>query len=231
MKIVFDSNSHSYKLNVDFSKLLNDWCKPLSIFLESDAMMRLMYFVNNIYNGLNDCFPLKKDLFKPFQLCKYSDLQVVILNANSSLTEKNNGLAFGNKDSFNNFNFDESLISLFNDIETKDYDGLMINKDYTLESWAKKGILLLNYAPTSYRKANHSFMWYNFTSFLLKTISNDKQGIIFVFIGDQINARYSDKINKHKHTLLTYNTFDYTVLEDINSHIEEINGKDYRIKW
>ena len=233
MKQIFDNDLQDYRLNVDFDKLLGDWCEPLKDMLSSQLMGVLMFFVNNIYErSLNTVYPLKKDLFKAFKLCKFKDVQVVIVNcSNEFMNSKSNGLAFGNKDELINNFFDSSLITLFNKIEMKDYDGLMIDKDFTLESWAKKGVLLLNSSLTSYSSLSHTFQWYNFISFVLKKISSEKQGIIFVVIGEQPNTLYSNKINDKKHTLMRYKTFDYNVLEDINSNIEEINGKNYRIKW
>lgn len=233
MKKIFDNNLQDYKLNVDFEKLLGDWCIPLKDLLNNNLMGVLMFFVNNIYEkSLNTVYPLKKDLFNAFKLCQFKDVEIVILNCTTELmTKKSNGLAFGNKDELKNSFFDSSLITLFNDIEMKDYDGLMIDKDFTLESWAKKGVLLLNNSLTSYPSLSHPFQWYNFISFVLKKISNEKQGIIFVIIGDEEKTLYSNKINTKKHTLLKHKTFDYNVLEDINSNIEEINGKNSRIKW
>ena len=233
MKKIFDNNLQDYKLNVDFDKLLGDWCIPLKDLLDNQLMGVLMFFVNNIYeNSLNTVYPLKKDLFKAFKLCQFKDVEVVILNCgNELMTNKSNGLAFGNKDELRNAFLDESLINLFNDIEKKDHNGLMVDKDFTLESWAKKGVLLLNHSLTSYTSLNHPFQWFNFISFTIKKISSEKQGIIFVIIGDDEKTLYSNKINEKKHTLLRYKTFDHNVLEAINSNIEEINGKNYRIKW
>lgn len=228
--IIHTKEESVYDLRVNYKSLLGDWYNILYDFIKTEGMSKLMFYLNNFYKIKLNIYPEKKNIFKCFKCCQYRITNVVILNCNSILNDKSNGLAFGNKDNVEQ-DFDESLIELFNEIEQREYKGVMINKDYTLESWAKQGVLMLNVAPTSYEKLSHKMYWFNFIRFLIKKVSEDQQGLIFVVINSSESTLYSDMINEKKHTILNHKTFDYNVLEDINSNIAQIYGRNYRIKW
>lgn len=229
MEIIHKKDGEKFDLKINYDKLFGKWCEPLSEYLNGTYQSNLMFSLYHMYSSLNlnTRFVDKKDIFKAYKLCEPSKTRVVILNLTPTFNKRSNGLAFGNKAALND-DFDEESITLFNTIEQIQDDNFKIDKDYTLESWAKKGVLLLNY-PLINVSETERLKFYNLIS---KTIEylNDQSGIIFCFINNNNNyfrAKISDKTN----IIINSDRLDYNLLESINRNLEEMNGRDYRIKW
>ena len=76
-------------------------------------------------------------------------------------------------------------------------------KDYTLEYWAKQGILLLNSSltVTKGKPGSHIQKWNKFTSFIIDELNKLNTSIIFVAWGSFAHNKLKD-INLEKHKLL-----------------------------
>lgn len=229
MIITHSNENYNYNLEIDYSLLMGNWSNNLKDLLHRENMSELMFLLNEEYKNRNSIYPAKKDIFNCLKETKYKDINVVIINCVPNLNARSNGLAFGNIDALSD-NFDHTLIRLFNDIENYNYDGLKVVKDYTLSDWAKQGVLLLNVALTSIPNKDMKSDWRFFINYLLKYISDNKQGVIFLFVGDQ-NNQYTNIINSNKHTIINSDTLSYDSLNDINLEIDYINGRSERIKW
>jgi len=75
--------------------------------------------------------------------------------------------------------------------------------DTTLESWAKQNILLLN-ASLSVREGkpnSHSFLWDDFTKYIIDELNNCKHSIIFIAWGAFAHNKFKN-IDVNKHTIL-----------------------------
>ena len=78
-----------------------------------------------------------------------------------------------------------SLINIYKEIE-KDMGVGMPPKQGNLTKWAQQGVLLLNAFLTvrANEPASHSKIgWENFTNAVIKTISDHKQGVVFLLWG------------------------------------------------
>ena len=231
MVIIHSRKEDDYKINVDYTPLLKEWCIPLMKYLHSDRQADLMSLIYKLYlpSNLNwKYIENKKDIFKPFQLTSPKETRVVMINFNPVFNKNSNGLAFANKTSFIESKHDEQLIDLFNDIENYQDDGFKIDKDYTLEQWTKQGVLLLNYPLINCSELAKIKFYY-----LIKAVVeylNQQTGIIFCLIGDN-NNYLKNSINEYTNIVIESKTLSYSVLESINNHIVKSNGKDFKIQW
>jgi uracil-DNA glycosylase len=130
-------------------------------------------------------YPIKENIFKAFRLTPPSQLKIVLLGQDCYPTpNKATGLAFGN------FNEDERSVSpslkvIWNCIEKEFHKGFMLDFDYSLESWAKQGVLLLNTALTveAGKAGSHLKLWSLFTNDLIQFISHQYPETIFILWG------------------------------------------------
>ncbi len=76
-------------------------------------------------------------------------------------------------------------------------------QDYTLEKWARQGILLLNTALTVRHKspASHAKWWRNFTNYIVNYLNEKQNNIIFVAWGAHAH-NILDNIDTNKHSLI-----------------------------
>ena len=107
--------------------------------------------------------------------------------------------------------------------------------DPTLESWAKQGILMINSALTveMNKVGSHVMLWRPFIASLLKNLSENETGIIYVLFGKQAQT-FKPYINKHLNTVLEENhpayfartreAMPHTVFEQISKLTKGIYG-------
>jgi len=235
MILTYKNDIKDYILNIDYEKLLGtSWCKDLKYILTSDYMNELMYKVHEKYKKYYNYYPNKIDIFNIFKKIRISKIDVVIVNCRPTFNERNNGIAFANKES-KNYNYDPALydllkqINLENNISDKSFKETT-SKDYELNSWIEQGVFLLNACLTGRENNADLELWYKFITYVLKKINDERTGVIFQFIGEGDDF-YSKYINKNKHTVLKSNILDYNTLEDINLKIEYFNGSHYKINW
>jgi uracil-DNA glycosylase len=95
-----------------------------------------------------------------------------------------------------------SLINIFKEIQ--DDLGLPVPSHGNLQSWAKQGVLLLNATLTVRANkplSHHNKGWETFTDSVISTISEKKQGIVFLLWGN--NAKLKEQlIDTAKHYIL-----------------------------
>ncbi|GHU93669.1 uracil-DNA glycosylase [Bacteroidia bacterium] len=95
-----------------------------------------------------------------------------------------------------------SLINVFKELQTD--VGIVQPAHGCLESWAAQGVLLLNAALTlraDDKEAHKKIGWQRFTDAVIKKISDEKQGIVFLLWGNYAKAKKS-LINTQKHYVL-----------------------------
>lgn len=150
------------------------------------------------------------------------------------------GLLFGNKEEVDRENLSPSLQiikeALIN-FETP-YNNIIF--DHTLESWATQGILMLNTALTveTNNIGSHVMLWRPFIAELLKKLSENKTGIIYVLFGEQAKT-FKPYINKHFNTILeekhpayyarTGMKMPYTIFRQIDNLLKDKYGAS--ISW
>lgn len=165
-------------------RLGKDWTYALKDTLKSPYMDKLMNFLNVEY-ALHKIHPFeKKDVFNAFKLCPFNDLKVVIIGVDPALNIGSNGLCFA--DNYTVTYLGETLYQIRHRIETDFDNGLRLDFDSSLESWAKQGVLLLNIALTARRNEpfSHSKPWNRFTMSVFDAINNYRPGTIFMLWGE-----------------------------------------------
>lgn len=157
---------------------------------------------DEVKNG-NNMFPYPDLVFHAFNLTSFRKLKVVILGQDPYFNIHNNipeatGLAFSVP---KEIKIPSSLINIYkNLIKFKHIEEFPEHGN--LDEWAKQGILLLNTSLTvkegSQNKNCHQNIWSWFSDEIIKYISDNKEGIVFVLWGSNALNK-SSLIDTKKH--------------------------------
>lgn len=181
-----------------------DWIK----FYDTKELLLVSSQINWLEQQGDVVLPQLEDMFKAFELCPLDDLKVVIVGAEPySYKGVSNGLAFGNKKEVAEIS---PSLKFLGDSVLKRAMGKNPKVDYTLESWAKQGVLLLNTALTVNEgcPGSHLEMWRKATESFLFELSFHEQGICYVLLGDQAK-KFKDEINLRYNVVFTDNAPEY----------------------
>lgn len=145
-------------------------------------------------------YPSGSLIFNAFNLTPFSELKVVILGQDPYHGHgQAHGLCFSVQ---HGVKPPPSLVNIFKEIKTD--VGIDAPNHGNLESWAKQGILLLNASltvnsaePNSHAKCG----WQTFTDSVIKKISDEKTGVIFLLWGNFAKAK-KILIDTSKHYVL-----------------------------
>lgn len=97
-----------------------------------------------------------------------------------------------------------SLRNIFKELQN-DIEGFEMPNHGDLSSWATQGVLLLNASLTVEHRAAGSHAkigWQRFTDAVIKTISNEREGVVFLLWGNFAKKKAA-LINEEKHHILT----------------------------
>jgi uracil-DNA glycosylase len=228
-------------IKIDYTALLKDWEPILREPVLNTASMRLLIKKLQVEYRTKTIYPVKPDIFRAFKLTSFDDTRVVILGQDPYPNSKASGIAFGN-DLVLGHHPSPSLRLIEECIEREFYNGLNLNFDHSLVSWAKQGVLLLNSALTVVKGQpnSHALYWRNFIGGVLKEISESKTGVVFLLLGGPASS-FSKYINTDNNYVFKYVHPAYSArrgedwhcpfFKKINELIEHQNGKEYEIKW
>jgi uracil-DNA glycosylase len=229
-------------VKVNYKELLKDWEAPLhDRVLDSAYMDRLLYTTLKSYK-LGTVYPAKEDIFRPFKITSFKDTRVVIIGQDPYSDGKATGLAFGNEEEDAQFKMSPPLEKIYSCIERTVYNGMKLDFDPTLESWAHQGVLLLNSAMTveKGKVGSHVSRWRRFIREVIQTIDEEKVGVCFLFLGAQAKM-YMDYVNTKRHYVFSYmhptvaskQDIDWNCpyFKEINNIIELQNGREFCIEW
>ena len=177
-------------------RLGKSWTLRLKDTLRSDYGEKLVDWINERYSK-EVTLPEKENIFKAFRHTPFEDVKVVIIGQDPYPDGNATGLAFGNNT--DKFYFNPSLMNIFHCIEEKFYNGLTFDFDWTLESWANQGVLLLNTALTVKKgyPGSHSRPWVDFIKAVIQALNNYSSGIIFMLWGN--HAKKVGKLVSENH--------------------------------
>ena len=176
------------------------WRKELATEFETPYFKSLVKNVTQAYTR-NDVWPKSKDIFNAFDYCTFDNLKVVILGQDPYPTPGHaHGLCFSVEESIKPF--PKSLNNIFKEIN----EDLKIAtpENGSLTRWAKQGVLLLNTVLTvnAHDANSHKgFGWQTFTDNVIKMISEQKEGVVFLLWGAQAQKK-AELIDSEKHHLL-----------------------------
>lgn len=145
-------------------------------------------------------FPPGGQIFKAFDLCPFDKVKAVILGQDPYHGYgQAMGLSFSVPDGVP---APPSLRNIYTEIEND--LGIKMSGRTNLEAWAKQGVLLLNAVLTvrSGEAASHStFGWQQFTDAVIQTISDRKEGVVFLLWGNFARSKAA-LVDIQKHHVL-----------------------------
>lgn len=175
------------------------WKALLQAEFEKPYFSSLISFVKNEYSS-GVVYPPGKLIFNAFDKCPFEQCKVVILGQDPYHGPgQANGLCFSVNDGIRK---PPSLINIFKEIQND--LGIPVPVSGNLERWATQGVLLLNATLTvrAGQAGSHQGKgWETFTDAVIKTVSDQKEGIVFMLWG-----RYAQEkgrvISPDKHLIL-----------------------------
>lgn len=146
-------------------------------------------------------YPHPKNIFNAFTFCPFNQVKVVILGQDPYHGEgQAHGLSFSVPDGIK---IPPSLLNIYK--ELKNDIGKEIPTSGNLEHWTKQGALLLNATLTvraSEAGSHQGLGWETFTDTIIKTISDQKEHVVFILWGKYAQAK-ANLIDKGKHLIIT----------------------------
>lgn len=178
-------------------KIEPSWKEILSSEFEKDYFHSLVEFLHKEKSCGQTIYPPGKLIFNAFNLTPFNEVKVVILGQDPYHGPgQAEGLSFSVP---HGINTPPSLQNIYKEIASD--LGISFSKDGSLENWAKQGVFLLNAIltvraaqPTSHSKIG----WENFTDAVIKSISDNKEGVVFLLWGNFARAKKAlIDVNKH----------------------------------
>lgn len=175
---------------MSIDEYFGDWLK----IIDRTELQRLLSTLSLLYKT-KKIYPNQSDVFKAFHLCPLKELKAVFIGQDpypDSFQGKPRatGILFGNRSEISEDNLSPSLKIIKEGTINFEIPHNCIIFDQTLESWAKQGVLMINSALTveAGKVGSHSLMWREFTSLMLKNLSEYETGITYVLFGEQAQS-------------------------------------------
>lgn len=178
-----------------WSKLLNDY----NGYNNEDLNMLIKKVESKREELKDNCeiYPKRENLFKCFDYFEIQDLKVVIIGQDPYHgPNQATGLCFAVE---NNPKIPPSLKNISNEL----YNDLNIKlDDFTLDHWAKQGVLLMNcaFSVIQGKPGSQMKIWNNFTNYIISQL-NKLDNIIFVAWGAFAYEKFKN-IDSSKHHLI-----------------------------
>jgi len=180
-------------------KIEPSWKSILSEEFLTYYFQNLTEFVHTEYEK-SVVFPKPRDIFKAFDYCPLQNTKVVILGQDPYHNDgQATGLSFSVPEKTE---LPPSLKNIFKEISSDLGVELATNGD--LSRWAKQGVLLLNATLTvrAHSAGSHQNKgWEQFTDAVIKKLSEEKQGLVFLLWGNYARKKGS-QIDHAKHLVL-----------------------------
>ena len=180
-------------------KIAPTWKSLLADEFHKPYFQELISFVKNEYKT-QTIYPRGGDIFKAFDCCDFLNVKVVIIGQDPYHGPgQANGLCFSVSDGVR---IPPSLMNIYKEIQ---HDlGKPIPLSGNLERWARQGVLLLNATLTVKSSAPGSHQnrgWETFTDAVIKKISDEKEGVVFLLWGAYAQKK-GEIIDRKKHLVL-----------------------------
>ncbi len=176
------------------------WLEVLKEEFDKAYFLEIKQFLKSEMKAGKAIYPPAKLIFNAFDLTPFDQLKVVILGQDPY---HNVGQAHGLSFSVpHGVRTPHSLRNVYKELN-QDLD-LAIPTTGNLETWAKQGVFLLNAMLTveARKPASHQKIgWQNFTDGVIRTISAEKEGVIFLLWGNFAKKKKA-LINLDKHHVL-----------------------------
>jgi len=177
------------------------WLQVLSDEFGKDYMLKLKQFLQEEKQAGKTIYPKNADIFNAFTQTPFTDVKVVILGQDPYHgPNQAHGLSFSVQ---KGVQVPPSLQNIYKELATDIHD-FIIPKTGDLTEWAQQGVLLLN-ATLTVQAANAGSHqkrgWERFTDMVIKTISDQKTGVVFILWGNYAQSK-SVLIDDSKHLVI-----------------------------
>ena len=176
------------------------WKKVLKEEFEKNYFQHIITFLKTEKALGKVIYPPGSLIFNAFKQTAFDKVKVVILGQDPYHNKgQAHGLSFSVPDGITK---PPSLVNIFK--ELKNDLGIEIPSNGNLEKWAQQGVLLINASLTVREKepGSHAQIgWLHFTDQVIKKISDEKAGIIFLLWGKFAQEKQS-LIDETKHYVL-----------------------------
>jgi uracil-DNA glycosylase len=177
------------------------WLKVLGEEFDKDYMLKLKQFLKDEKQAGKTIYPKGSDIFNAFSKTPFSEVKVVILGQDPYHgPHQAHGLSFSVQKGVAT---PPSLQNIYKELAT-DIPGFTIPRTGDLTEWAEQGVLLLN-ATLTVQAANAGSHqkkgWEKFTDTVIKTISDKKEGVVFILWGAYAQSK-AELIDGHKHLII-----------------------------
>ncbi|MES2063235.1 MAG: uracil-DNA glycosylase [Bacteroidota bacterium] len=175
------------------------WKKLLGEEFEKPYMHELKAFLKTEKEAGHTVYPKNADIFNAFNITPVDDVKVVILGQDPYHGPyQAHGLSFSVQ---KGVAVPPSLKNIYKELFT-DIPGFSIPQTGDLTKWARQGVLLLNATLTVRAATAGSHQkkgWEKFTDAAIKTLSDEKTGLVFILWGAyaQSKAVLINLNNKH----------------------------------
>ncbi len=180
-------------------KIEASWKARLNQEFEKPYFSNLVSFVKEEYAN-HTVYPPGKLIFNAFEQCPFDNTKVVILGQDPYHGARQAmGLSFSVNDGIAQ---PPSLINIFRELH--DDLGVAVPVSGNLERWATQGVLLLNATLTVRANTAGSHQkkgWEQFTDAVIKCISDEKEGVVFMLWGKYAQDKGA-VIDAKKHLVL-----------------------------
>lgn len=177
------------------------WLEVLHEEFDKNYMVNLREFLKTEKAAGYKIYPKGSDIFNAFSKTPFDELKVVIIGQDPYHgVNQAHGLSFSVQKGITP---PPSLKNIYKELVT-DLPGFVIPSHGDLTEWAEQGVLLLNATltvrdstPASHQKKG----WEEFTDQVIKTISEKKEGIVFILWGSHAQAK-AELIDQKKHFII-----------------------------
>jgi len=180
-------------------KITKEWDEILEQEFNSTYYQELREFLKVEYSS-KTIYPDMYNIFNSMKRTPFSKVKVVLLGQDPYHEEgQAMGLSFSVPKGIKK---PPSLVNIFKEINAE--LGVPIREDGDLTGWADQGVLLLNTVLTvrAHNANSHKGRgWEQFTDSIIKKISNDKQGVVFLLWGSNARSKRT-LIDQKKHLIL-----------------------------
>lgn len=162
-------------------KIEASWKTALREAFEQPYFQEIVHFLKTEKAAGKTIYPPGPQIFHAFDATPFDQLKVVLLGQDPYHGPgQAHGLCFSVPDGIKP---PPSLINIFKELQQD--SGIPIPRSGNLEKWARQGVLLLNAALTvrAAEPNSHAANWAPFTDAVIKKISDQKKGIIFLLWG------------------------------------------------
>jgi uracil-DNA glycosylase len=177
------------------------WLKVLEAEFDKDYMVKLRQFLKQEKESGQVIYPRNADIFAAFNKTPFDKLEVVILGQDPYHgANQAHGLSFSVQ---KGIPIPRSLSNIYKELTT-DIPGFQTPSHGNLSEWAEQGVLLLNASLTVRAATAGSHQkqgWETFTDMVIKTISDKKEGIVFILWGAFAQAK-AELIDQKKHFII-----------------------------